>query len=58
MCLLTYAVNDKNSFKDVSMWCKEFLTYADVKEGSTFPFILVGNKVNSISFIKFTTVVL
>lgn len=44
VCLVTYAVNDKNSFKDVSMWCKEFLTYADVKEGSSFPFILVGNK--------------
>lgn len=44
VCLLTYAVNDEKSFKDVSMWCKEFLKYADVKEGSTFPFILVGNK--------------
>ncbi|KAK3913611.1 Ras-related protein Rab-9A [Frankliniella fusca] len=44
VCLITYAVNDQKSFKDVSMWCKEFLTYADVKEGSTFPFILVGNK--------------
>lgn len=44
VCLITYAVNDGNSFKDVSMWCKEFLKYADVKEGSSFPFILVGNK--------------
>jgi len=45
-CLLTYAVNDLQSFKNLSMWRKEFLYYADVQDGSKFPFIVLGNKVD------------
>ncbi|XP_060527350.1 ras-related protein Rab-9A [Cylas formicarius] len=44
ICMLTYAIDDKLSFKNVDMWKKEFLYYADVKETSHFPFIVVGNK--------------
>ena len=44
ICLLTYAVDDKNTFKNVSSWKSEFLQYADI-QASTFPFVLVGNKV-------------
>lgn len=45
ICLLTYAVDDGTSFKNLSHWRSEFLYYADVHEASTFPFIVVGNKV-------------
>jgi len=45
ICLLTYAVDDKTSFRNLALWRSEFLKYADVQEGSTFPFIVVGNKV-------------
>ncbi|XP_014210943.1 ras-related protein Rab-9A [Copidosoma floridanum] len=46
ICLLTYAVNDKDSFQNLSLWKTEFLNYADVREESAFPFIIVGNKVD------------
>lgn len=45
-CLLTYAVDDSQSFQNLSMWKKEFLYYADVKEPENFPFIIIGNKVD------------
>ena len=45
-CLLTYAVDDLQSFKNLSMWKKEFLYYADIQEGGAFPFVLIGNKVD------------
>ncbi|XP_044729437.1 ras-related protein Rab-9A [Chrysoperla carnea] len=44
ICLLTYAVNDKTSFRNVALWRNEFIYYADVKEDESFPFIVVGNK--------------
>jgi small GTP-binding protein len=45
ICILTYAVDDKHSFRNLQMWKNEFLYYADVKENVQFPFIVVGNKV-------------
>lgn len=41
--MLTYAINDKTSFKNLHTWREEFLKYADVK-ADNFPFIVVGNK--------------
>jgi len=46
ICLLTYAVNDKTSFQNLSLWKSEFLHYADVQGETMFPFIIVGNKVD------------
>ncbi|KAF7996201.1 hypothetical protein HCN44_001833 [Aphidius gifuensis] len=46
ICLLTYAVNDKTSFNNLALWKSEFLYYADVHDGSIFPFIIIGNKVD------------
>ncbi|XP_031617166.1 ras-related protein Rab-9B [Contarinia nasturtii] len=43
ICLLTYAVNDRDSFKGLKHWREEFIKYADV-DGDSFPFIVVGNK--------------
>lgn len=46
LCLLVYAVDDVESFKNLAMWRKEFLYYADVREKDNFPFILLGNKID------------
>lgn len=43
-CLLTYAVDDIQSFKNLSMWKKEFLYFADIQDGFNFPFVILGNK--------------
>ena len=45
-CLLTFAVDDVQSFKNLSMWKKEFLYYADIQDGNSFPFVVLGNKVD------------
>ena len=45
-CLLTYAVDDVQSFQNLSMWKKEFLYYADVKDPENFPFVVLGNKID------------
>jgi len=42
-CILTFAINDRQSFIDIGMWKNEFLYYADVREDQ-FPFVLLGNK--------------
>ncbi|MCL4132256.1 UNVERIFIED_CONTAM: hypothetical protein GTU68_066449 [Idotea baltica] len=44
MCMLTYAVDDPVSFKNLETWKNEFRHYADVK--ADFPFLVVGNKVD------------
>ncbi|XP_037789869.1 ras-related protein Rab-9A-like [Penaeus monodon] len=44
MCLLTFAIDDHSSFKNLETWRKEFVYYADVK--ADFPFLVVGNKVD------------
>lgn len=44
ICMLTYAIDDKSSFRNMNMWKNEFLYYADIKENTSFPFIVVGNK--------------
>jgi Ras-related protein Rab-9A len=46
-CLLTYAVDDMQSFQNLTMWKKEFLYYADVKDPDRFPFVVLGNKIDS-----------
>lgn len=51
MCLLTYAVDDPPSFKNLETWRKEFVYYADVK--ADFPFLVVGNKVHYLNFFSF-----
>jgi len=46
VCMLTFAVDDLSSFQNLAMWKKEFLFYADIKEGAFFPFIVVANKID------------
>lgn len=45
-CLLTFAVNDPNSFRNLPMWKSEFLHYADVPDAEHFPFVVLGNKID------------
>lgn len=45
-CLLTFALDDMQSFKNLAMWKKEFLYYADVRDPENFPFVILGNKVD------------
>lgn len=45
-CLLTFSVDDHQSFKNLGNWKKEFIYYADVKEPESFPFVILGNKVD------------
>lgn len=44
--MLMYAVDDRTSFRNLHMWQNEFTYYADIKENSHFPFIVIGNKVD------------
>lgn len=46
ICILSYAVDDRDSFKGLKNWREEFLKYADIKN-DYFPFIVVGNKVST-----------
>lgn len=45
-CVLVYDVSAPNSFKSLDSWRDEFLVQAAPKEPETFPFILLGNKVD------------
>lgn len=51
ICILSYAVNDRKSFNNLSMWKSEFIFYSGIKECKHYPFLLVGTKVQYISFI-------
>ncbi|KAM8872182.1 ras-related protein Rab-9A-like [Synchiropus picturatus] len=45
-CLLTFSVDDGQSFLNLANWKKEFTYYADVKEPDSFPFVVLGNKLD------------
>ncbi|XP_051026879.1 ras-related protein Rab-9A-like [Acomys russatus] len=44
--LLTFSVHDSQSFQNLNNWKKEFIYYADVEEPETFPFVILGNKID------------
>lgn len=46
ICLLVFAVDDRQSLANLTQWKKEFLYYADVKDPENFPFLVLGNKVD------------
>ncbi|KAM7375393.1 hypothetical protein PAMA_014478 [Pampus argenteus] len=45
-CLLTFSVDDGQSFRNLSNWKNEFAYYADVKDPDNFPFVVLGNKLD------------
>lgn len=47
-CLLTFSVDDRQSFENLSNWQKEFVYYADVKDPERFPFVVLGNKIDKL----------
>ncbi len=54
-CLLTFAIDDAQSFQNIAIWRKEFLYYADVKDPESFPFVVLGNKCDLASERKVNT---
>jgi small GTP-binding protein len=47
-CLLTFALDDMRSFENLSQWKRKFLHNAGIPDGKTFPFVIVGNKVDDV----------
>jgi Ras-related protein Rab-7A len=45
-CVLVYDVTDAKTFENLESWMDEFQVHAVPKEKSTFPFLVVGNKVD------------
>lgn len=43
ICILTFAVNDRTSFKNLAKWRSDFIKHGNIRNNK-FPFILVGNK--------------
>lgn len=51
ICLLTFAVDDIQSFKNVDSWKKEFIKYSRTTDVN-FPFLVVATKVIFILHIE------
>jgi len=45
-CALTFDVNDAITFENMAAWRDEFLLKAAPNESDTFPFVVIGNKVD------------
>ncbi|CAK9165106.1 unnamed protein product [Ilex paraguariensis] len=45
-CILVYDVNVPKSFETLQNWHEEFLKQADPTDPDTFPFVLIGNKLD------------
>ncbi|XP_042068726.1 ras-related protein Rab-9A isoform X1 [Haplochromis burtoni] len=45
-CLLTFSLDDGQSFQNLANWKKEFTYYADIKDPDSFPFVVLGNKLD------------
>ncbi|XP_076933485.1 ras-related protein Rab7-like [Bidens hawaiensis] len=46
-CVLVYDVNIQKTFETLQTWHEEFLKQADPSEPERFPFVLLGNKVDT-----------
>lgn len=45
-CVLVYDVTNVKSFEAVSAWRDEFLVQANIKDPESFPFVVIGNKID------------
>ena len=45
-CVLTYDITNGNSFKSLETWRDEFLVQASPRDPESFPFVLLGNKID------------
>ncbi|CCH58508.1 hypothetical protein TBLA_0A07180 [Henningerozyma blattae CBS 6284] len=46
-CVLVYDVTNPKSFENIKSWRDEFLIHANVSSPETFPFVILGNKVDT-----------
>ena len=46
-CVLVYDVTDASSFENIKSWRDEFLVHANVNSPETFPFVILGNKIDA-----------
>lgn len=47
-CVLVFDVNSARSFENLDAWRDEFLLQAAPRDVDNFPFIVLGNKVDSV----------
>ncbi|EDO17432.1 hypothetical protein Kpol_1037p28 [Vanderwaltozyma polyspora DSM 70294] len=45
-CVLVYDVTNSKSFENIKSWRDEFLIHANVSSPETFPFVILGNKID------------
>ncbi len=45
-CVLVYDVNNAKSFESLLSWRDEFLIQANPRDPDTFPFVIIGNKID------------
>lgn len=45
-CVLVYDVTNVKSFENIKSWRDEFLVHANVSSPETFPFVILGNKID------------
>ncbi|OEJ85408.1 GTP-binding protein YPT7 [Hanseniaspora osmophila] len=45
-CVLVYDVTNQKSFEHLANWRDEFLLHANISSPETFPFIILGNKID------------
>lgn len=45
-CVLVYDVTNIKSFENIKSWRDEFLVHANVSSPETFPFVILGNKID------------
>ncbi|KAJ3080535.1 hypothetical protein HK102_002983 [Quaeritorhiza haematococci] len=45
-CILVYDVTNHKSLENLSKWLSEFIRQADIQDPGTFPFVLIGNKID------------
>ena len=45
-CVLVYDVTNAKSFENIKSWKDEFLVHANISSPESFPFVILGNKVD------------
>ncbi|TID20466.1 hypothetical protein CANINC_003583 [Pichia inconspicua] len=45
-CVLVYDVTNPKSFENLTAWRDEFLIQANIKDPDSFPFVIIGNKID------------
>ncbi|BAM40943.1 Ras-related GTPase [Theileria orientalis strain Shintoku] len=54
-CMLVYDTTNQKTFESIESWKSEFLIQVDPKDPDSFPFALVGNKIDDVENKKVST---